>query len=109
MSEARPASGLLVSSLLRRVAAEGGHGAVLSRGDATAGAILLVLADRGVTRRLVERGMAADGSYGWHPAGPGSFDDHAALPDYLERRRRNDPDLWVVELDAPGDLLADLG
>jgi hypothetical protein len=109
VTEARPASGLLVSSLLRRVAAEGGSGAVLSRGDATAGAILLVLADRGVTRRLVERGLAPNGAYGWLPAGPTAFDDPAILADYLARRRRNDPDLWVVELDAPADLLADIG
>jgi hypothetical protein len=109
MSEARPASGLLVSSLLRRIASEGGHGAVLSRGDATAGAILLVLAERGVTLRLVERGLAPDGGYGWIPSGPKSLDDPAALPDYLERRRRNDPDLWVVELDAPAASLVDLG
>ena len=109
MSEPRPASGLLVSSLLRRVNGEGGHGAVLSRGDATAGAILLILADRGVTRQLVERGLSPDGSYGWVPAGPKSIDDSAALADYLDRRRRNDPDLWVVELDAPPALLADIG
>lgn len=109
MTEPRPASGLLVSSLLRRVASEGGSGAVLSRGDATAGAILLVLADRGIIRRLVERGFASDGGYGWLPTGPAAFDDPAALTDYLARRRRNDPDLWVVELDAPADLLADIG
>lgn len=109
MSEPRPASGLLVSSLLRRVAAEGGNGAVLSRGDATAGAILLVLVDRGVTRRLVERGIAPDGSYGWLATGPKLLDDPSGLSDYLARRRRNDPDLWVVELDVATDLLADLG
>jgi hypothetical protein len=109
VSEARPTSGLLVSSLLRRVAAEGGHGAVLARGDATAGGILLVLAMRGVTQRLVERGFAADGGYGWVPAGPKLSDDPAILADYLARRRRNDPDLWVVELDAAADLLATFG
>jgi len=106
---ARPTSGLVVSGLLRRVAAGGGNGAVLARGDATAGAILLLIADRGVIRRLVERGVMADGSDGWRPAGPASFTDPATLADYLDRRRRNDPDLWVVELDAPDDPLADPG
>lgn len=108
MSEPRPASGLLVSALLRRVAALSGHGAVLSRGDATAGAILLVLVDRGVTQRLVERGLKPDGGYGWIASGPKALEDSQALGDYLERRRRNDPDLWVVELDAPEDALAQL-
>jgi hypothetical protein len=107
--DARPASGLLVSSLLRRVAAEGGHGAILFRGDATAGAILLVLAERGITRRLVERGIAPDGSQSWLPAGPKLLEDPAALSDYLARRCRNDPDLWVVELDVAADRIADLG
>lgn len=108
MSQPRAASGLLVSALLRRVSAAGGHGAVLSRGDATAGAILLVLAERGVTRRLLERGMTPDGSYGWIASGPKAIDEPGALTDYLARRRRNDPDLWVVELDAPDDILSDL-
>jgi hypothetical protein len=106
--EARPASGLLVTALLRRVAAIGGHGAVLSRGDATAGAILLVLTERGVTRRLMERGMTPDGNYGWMVSGPKDFGDPSALSDYIARRRRNDPDLWVVELDAPEADLAEL-
>jgi len=93
---------------LRRVSAAGGHGAVLSRGDPTAGAILLVLADRGVTRRRLERGRTPDGGYGWIASGPKVIDEPAALTDYLARRRRNDPDLWVVELDAPDEVLADL-
>jgi len=106
---ARPTSGLIVSGLLRRVAANGGNGAVLARGDATAGAILLVIADRGVVRRLVERGIMADGSNGWLATGPKLLGDPVILADYLDRRRRNDPDLWVVELDTPGDPLSDLG
>jgi hypothetical protein len=108
VSEPRLASGLLASALLRRVGALGGHGAVLSRGDATAGAILLVLVNRGVTLRLLERGLKPDGGYGWIPSGPKSIDASQALTDYLERRRRNDPDLWILELDAAEEALAEL-
>ena len=100
----RPAAGLLVSALIRAIEAAGGNGMVLARGDATAGAILLVLADRGRTTGLRERSFGHDDRYVWNPAGPASFDDPAALPDYLARRRRADPDQWIVELDHPHAL-----
>ena len=106
MSEARPASGLLVSALLRRVAAAGGNGTVLARGDATAGAILLVIAERGIAQRLLERALAPDGNYAWVAAGPKTMEDPATLAEYLARRRRTDPDLWVVELDGSAAALA---
>ncbi len=51
---ARVTAGLLVSALIRRVEAEGGHAMVLAKGDATSGAILIALAVRGVTTRLVD-------------------------------------------------------
>lgn len=108
MSEARAASGVTVSALLRRVAAAGGNGAVLARGDATAGAILLVIAERGVTQRLLERTLALDGGYAWTETGPKSSDDPAALADYLARRRRSDPDLWIVEVDGAAAVVSDL-
>ena len=95
--EPRVAAGLLVSALIRRIEAEGGHAMVLARGDATAGAILLMLADRGVPAALLERIPGADG-YGWRDSGPAEASDR---DDYLARRRRSDPDLWIVELDHP--------
>jgi hypothetical protein len=95
---ARPASGLLVSAIIRRIEAEGGHAMVLAKGDATAGAILLVIADRGETRRILERRMDFEGRYRWEATGPA---DLGELADYLARRRRSDTDLWVVELDSP--------
>lgn len=98
---ARPATGLLVSALIRRIEAEGGHAMVLAKGDATSGSILLVLAERGQAQRLLERSLGLDEIYRWTPTGPATFDDPLALGDYLARRRRNDPDLWVVELDTP--------
>jgi hypothetical protein len=97
---ARPASGLLVSALIRRVQSEGGNATVLTRGDATAGAILSVIAERGVTLRVLERARAFDGAYHWTAAGPKSLDEPGALSDYIARRRHSDPDLWVVELDS---------
>ena len=98
---ARPASGLLVSAMIRRVESAGGHAMVLAKGDATAGAILLVIADRGRTLRILERTMDFEGYYRWSEAGPSALDEDQALSDYIGRRRRTDPDLWVVELDSP--------
>ena len=93
----RLAAGLVVSALIRRVEAAGGSGMVLARGDATAGALLIQLADRGVPGALLEHMLDARGEYAWAPMGP---DDAGARSDYIARRRRNDPDLWVIELDA---------
>ena len=84
-----------VSALLRRVAAAGGFGAVLARGDSTAGSIAAVLrADGG--ERLVAPVLAMAGGYDWVEMAAG-----AAIPAWIERARRRDPDLWVVELDIP--------
>jgi hypothetical protein len=96
---ARAAAGLLVSALVRRTEAAGGHAMVLAKGDAVSGAMLLVIAERGQTQGLVERTLDMDGRYRLTPTGP---KDAADLTDYIARRRRNDPDLWVVELDCAG-------
>ena len=98
---ARVAAGLLVSALIRRIEEAGGHATVLAKGDPTAGAILLAIADRGVTTGLLERTLSLSGAYAWSPTGPAALEEPGALAEYLARRRRADPDLWVVELDAP--------
>jgi hypothetical protein len=95
--DSRLAAGLLVSALIRRVEAAGGSGMVLARGDATAGALLIQLAERGVPGALLERALDAKGDYVWAPTGP---EEAQARSDYIARRRRSDPDLWVVELDG---------
>lgn len=103
----RLAAGLLVSALVRRVGAVGGNATVLARGDATAGALLIQLAQRGVPGALLERTLDRSGAYAWTPTGP---DDDAARAAYIARRRHSDPDLWVVELDSAdaAALLADV-
>ena len=96
--EPRLASSLLVTALLRRAEAEGGFGTVIAKGDATAGAIAVILTERGANPRLFERMLQPDGHYGWHEASRGAGDGEDLGPT-LERRRRFDPDLWIVELD----------
>ena len=84
--------------------AEGGFGAVLSKGERDAGTIMLVLIENGDNPRLYERMPQLDGTRAWtctkrHE--PGSDpEERLAFSDYLERRGQQDPDLWIVELDV---------
>lgn len=94
-AQPRLASHVKVAALLRRVQAEGGFGAVLARGDATAGAIAIVTRDRGETR-LLSPTLQPGGGYGWAELAAGE-----AIPGWIERARRFDTDLWVIELDIP--------
>lgn len=93
-------SGVLVSALLRRVNDSGGMGMMLARGEPTGGGILIVALHQGTEPRTLERGIGPDGKVTLL-ASTQSIDDPAAVTHYWQRRRRNDPDLWVIELDSP--------
>lgn len=99
---ARLTSALLVSALIRKAESEGGTGVVLIKGDPTAGALILLFSDRGMIKAARERGLRPDGTSGWIPAGPANPGDAPALSAYLERRRKFDADIWVVELEGLG-------
>lgn len=92
----------MVSALVRRVNQEGGSAAILAKGDATAGAILLITYEKGRNPRFFERGLGAGGSAALIPSGPEVLEDEAAVSAYWRRRRSRDSDLWVVELDIAG-------
>ena len=94
----RLASGLLVSALIRLAETRGGFGAVLSHGDDQAGAIAVILSEKGENPRFFERVLGMDGFYVWRES-PGAIEAAGGWQALVERRRRFDPDLWVVELD----------
>lgn len=94
----RLASSVLVAALLRRASEEGGFGAVLAKGDPTAGAIAVILAERGKKACFLERLLGPGGHYAWQQAGQ-SLENEELFSEFLKRRRRNDPDLWILELD----------
>lgn len=96
----RLTSRITIDALFRRVRAEGGFATVLARGDDSAGAILLVCAERGTVRSLLERTIDLDGNYRWTPCGPQDVESVATRESYIERRRAQDPDIWLIELDV---------
>lgn len=93
-----------VSALLRRVFGEGGFGAVISRGATEAGAVFILTRDRLGGTRLY--GPAPQTSYDSARPDERQFsllesdDDGTAIEKRLERERRFDPDIWVVEIEA---------
>jgi len=95
----RLTSRFLVDLLLRRTEAAGGFGAVLAAGDAQSGIILVQCRDRGTPGPFLERRFAATGGYMWEAVGPDQSTDSEARSAYQDRRRKADPDLWIVELD----------
>lgn len=83
---------------------------VIAKGDAIAGAMILILSDRGVVSGLVERVWRFDEGYALQPVGPADPNEPAVVGDYIARRRKSDPDLWVIELDHPqaSEIVIDL-
>lgn len=99
--EARLATSVLATGLIRRAEAEGGNGAVLAKGDATAGALLVILTERGRDPRALERVLQPGGAYAWREAAVNGEGGSAEIGEFIARMRRFDPDLWVIELDIP--------
>jgi hypothetical protein len=99
-TEPRIKAGLWVKMALRLADTDGRPGAVLRRGDPDSGGVLAVL--RGREGLLVLSQMrTADGAPAWMRAtGPAPV-DQAAADAYVARQVKFDPDLWVVEFDAP--------
>jgi hypothetical protein len=100
MAEARVKAALWVQMALRLGNAGGRYGAVLRRGDADAGGVLVVLRGReGLC--VLSQVRAASGAAAWlRGTGPAPV-DQAAADAYIARQVRTDPDLWVLEFEAP--------
>lgn len=100
MSEPRIKAGLWIKMALRMADIAGRSGVVLRKGDADSGGILVVLRGRGGLVVLSQM-RAGDGAQAWLRAtGPAPVDQGTADA-YVARQIRSDPDLWVLECDAP--------
>jgi hypothetical protein len=99
--EPRLQSAILVNALLRRAESEGGFAAVVAKGDATAGSVLVILAERGRKMQILERLMQGNGRYSWQRIGDEALANSEETEKFLKRRRKYDPDIWLIELDVP--------
>ena len=109
MTAGRLPAKLEVSGLLRRVEADGDFATVVKRGDAEGGALLLIVSSRGRHFGCLERILGASGAYEWRSTGPAESTGSEDLRDFLAKRTRFDPDLWIIELDiaAPERFIAE--
>jgi hypothetical protein len=103
MAEPRVKAGLWVQMALRMGDRDARPGVVLRKGDADAGGVLVVLRGREGMIALSQM-RAADGTLAWMRATGATPVDQEAVDAYIARQVRFDPDLWVLEFEAP-DLL----
>ena len=98
MDERLPAH-VEVGGLVRAVGAAGGFGTVIAKGERDAGTLLVICCENGTNSRLYERMPQLDGTRGWALVKTESAENKQDFQEYLQRRKRQDADLWVVELD----------
>lgn len=85
--------------MIRAVGAAGGFATVLAKGERDAGTILVICCENGANQRAWERMPRADGTRGWALSKAQDPEDPQEFAEYCDRRRRQDSDLWIVELD----------
>ena len=103
MAEPRVKAKLWVQMALRMGDVDGRPGAVLRSGDADAGGVLVVLRGReGLS--VLSQVRTGEGDVSWMRAtGPAAVAQEIADA-YVRRQVGRDPDIWVLEFEAP-DLL----
>lgn len=92
---------LEVAGLIRAVQAAGGFAAVVAKGERDAGTLLVICCENGANATAFERMPQPDGTRAWTLSRKQDLENPKEFWDYCDRRRRQDDDLWIVELDIP--------
>lgn len=90
---------LEISGLVRAVGAAGGFATVLAKGERDAGTILVICCENGASSRIYERMPQLDGTRKWIHVKSQDTENPIEFSEYCDRRKRQDSDLWIVELD----------
>ena len=99
MTDDRLPAAVEAAGLMRRVSAAGDFAAIIKKGDAERGSLLLLVSSRGRHAACLERALGPNGTYSWNRVGPGDSADSAEVAGFLAKRARFDADLWAIELD----------
>lgn len=98
MPEPRLKSEIRVAAHLRRAQAGGAFALVARRGDPDAGAIAVKLYLGAKQARLFVQSRDEDGLAIWREPLDGPIDEEL-VDAYLEKEKRFDSDLWIIEID----------
>ena len=98
--DARLPAHVEITGLIRAAEEQGGFGTVLFKGERDAGTILVICCENGTNSRLYERMPQLDGTRKWTLALTQDSENPLEFSDYCARRKRQDGDLWIVELDS---------
>jgi hypothetical protein len=108
-AESRLPAHLEVTGLIRAVEAEGGFATVIAKGERDAGTLLVVCCGKNRTCAAYERMPQPDGRRAWTLSREQDVGNPQEFWEYCDRRKRQDGDLWIVELDVPnGERFIDL-
>lgn len=88
-----------MNALIRRVNQAGGMAMVIAKGDEMAGALILITREKGRYSGILERMLTPQGRYDWAPTSSQPIELEEEVSEFCARRRRSDPDIWIVELD----------
>ncbi|UVI39996.1 DUF1491 family protein [Qipengyuania spongiae] len=97
--DARLPAYLEVQGMIRSVESAGGFATVVHKGERDAGTILILTSERGGNARFWERMPQLDGSRKFTCVREQHSENPQEFSEYLDRRGRQDPDSWLVELE----------
>jgi len=98
--EPRLPAHLEVSGLIRAVEAAGGFATVIATGERDAGTLLVVCCARDAPATVYERMPQPGGIRAWTLSRTQDAENPKDFWEYLDRRKAQDSDLWIVELDV---------
>lgn len=96
--DARLPAHVEVNGFVHAAQADGGFAMVLRKGERDAGTILIVIVENQGLGVLYERMPDLDGARKWQVSKYQVIDNKQEFEDYLDRRKTQDPDMWIVEL-----------
>jgi len=76
---------------------------VMKRGDPDAGAIFLHLNKLNGNNLVYNQIRTISGQIAWSQSGSGTTLGDKEVYDYLEKQKKYDPDLWILEIEDPED------
>ena len=99
MSDSRLPAHLEIAALVRLIETAGGFATVLAKGERDAGTIALVTIENGAPAQFYERMPQLDGTRRWTISRSQDPNNKEEFEKYLDRRRHQDHDLWILEAD----------